>query len=144
MRPAQHLHFLYPVARECRGNVRSPGAMSVLRGNVRSPGAMSIPRGNVRSQGAMSVHRGNVHSTVYWGGQPNSSTVDVNGVTVIFAPPPANIRYGLTVLIHNSGQIFNIVLFMVSYILITGYSVLLFTNPLNFKFLQVPAVLFYT
>ena len=35
---------------------------------------------------------------------------------------------------------FNIVLFMVSYVLITGYSVLLFMNPLNFKFLQVPAV----
>jgi len=33
---------------------------------------------------------------------------------------------------------------MVSYILITGYSILLFMNPLNFKFLQVPAVLFYT
>jgi len=33
------------------------------------------------------------------------------------------------------------VLFMVSYILITGYSILLFMNPLNFKFLQVPAVL---
>ena len=29
---------------------------------------------------------------------------------------------------------------MVAYILITGYSVLLFMNPLNFKFLQVPAV----
>jgi len=27
---------------------------------------------------------------------------------------------------------------MVSYILIAGYSVLLFMNPLNFKFLQVP------
>ena len=27
---------------------------------------------------------------------------------------------------------------MVSYILITGYSILLFMNPLNFKFLQVP------
>jgi len=27
---------------------------------------------------------------------------------------------------------FNIVLFMVSYILITGYSILLFMNPLNF------------
>ena len=39
---------------------------------------------------------------------------------------------------------FNIVLFVVSYILITGYSILLFMNPLNFKFLQVPAVLFYT
>jgi len=36
------------------------------------------------------------------------------------------------------------VLFMVSYILITGYSILLFMNPLNFKSLQVPAVLFYT
>ena len=35
-------------------------------------------------------------------------------------------------------------LFMVTYILITGYSILLFMNPLNFKFLQVPAVLFYT
>jgi len=32
------------------------------------------------------------------------------------------------------------VLFVVAYILITGYSVLLFMNPLNFKFLQVPAV----
>ena len=39
-----------------------------------------------------------------------------------------------------SCEIFNIVLFMVAYILITGYSVLLFMNPLNFKFLQVPAV----
>jgi len=29
-------------------------------------------------------------------------------------------------------EIFNIVLFMVSYILITGYSILLFMNPLNF------------
>jgi len=36
------------------------------------------------------------------------------------------------------------VLFMVSFILITGYSILLFMNRLNFKFLQVPAVLFYT
>ena len=27
-----------------------------------------------------------------------------SGVTIIFAPPPANIRYGLTVLIHNSGH----------------------------------------
>jgi len=27
-----------------------------------------------------------------------------SGVTIIFAPPPANIRYGLTVLIHNSGD----------------------------------------
>jgi len=43
-----------------------------------------------------------------------------------------------------SSEIFNIVLFMVSYILITGYSILLFMNPMNFKFLQVPAVLFYT
>ena len=25
-------------------------------------------------------------------------------VTIIFAPPPANIRYGLTVLIHSSGH----------------------------------------
>jgi len=33
---------------------------------------------------------------------------------------------------------------MVSYILITGYSILLFMNPLNFKFLQVLSVLFYT
>ena len=33
---------------------------------------------------------------------------------------------------------------MVSYILITGHSILLFMNPLNFKFLQVHAVLFYT
>jgi len=33
---------------------------------------------------------------------------------------------------------------MVSYILITGYNILLFLNPFNFKFLQVPAVLFYT
>ena len=31
-------------------------------------------------------------------------------------------------------------IYMVSYVLITGYSVLLFMNPLNFKFLQVPAV----
>ena len=31
-------------------------------------------------------------------------------------------------------------LFVVSYILITGHSILLFMNPLNFKFLQVPAV----
>jgi len=46
--------------------------------------------------------------------------------------------------IQASSEIFNIVLFMVSYILITGYSILLFMNPLNFKFLQVPAVLFYT
>ena len=30
---------------------------------------------------------------------------------------------------------------MVSYILITGYSILLFMNPLNFKFLQVLAAL---
>ena len=29
---------------------------------------------------------------------------------------------------------------MVSYILITGCGILLFMNPLNFKFLQVPAV----
>jgi len=29
-------------------------------------------------------------------------------------------------------ETFNIVLFMVSYILITGYSILLFMNPLNF------------
>jgi len=28
--------------------------------------------------------------------------------------------------------------------LITGYSILLFMNQLNFKFLQVPSVLFYT
>ena len=33
---------------------------------------------------------------------------------------------------------------MVSYILITGHIILLFMNPLNFKFLQVHAVLFYT
>jgi len=26
------------------------------------------------------------------------------GVTIIFAPPPSNIRYGLTVLIYNSGH----------------------------------------
>jgi len=39
-----------------------------------------------------------------------------------------------------SSEIFNIVLFMVSYILIIGNSILLFMNPLNFKFLQVPAV----
>jgi len=31
-----------------------------------------------------------------------------------------------------SSEIFNIVLFMVSYILITGYSIMLFMNPLNF------------
>ena len=31
-----------------------------------------------------------------------------------------------------STEIFNIALFMVSYILITGYSILLFMNPLNF------------
>jgi len=31
-----------------------------------------------------------------------------------------------------SSEIFNIVLFMVSYILITEYSILLFMNPLNF------------
>jgi len=31
-----------------------------------------------------------------------------------------------------SSEIFNIVLFMVSYILITGYSILLFMNSLNF------------
>jgi len=43
-----------------------------------------------------------------------------------------------------SSEIFNIVLFMVSCILITGYSILLFMKPLNFKFLQVPVVLFYT
>ena len=41
-------------------------------------------------------------------------------------------------------EIFTIVLFVVFYILITGYSILLFMNPMNFKFLQVPAVLFYT
>ena len=29
-------------------------------------------------------------------------------------------------------------------LLSAGYSILLFMNPLNFKFLQVPAVLFYT
>jgi len=29
-------------------------------------------------------------------------------------------------------------------LLITGYSILLFMNPLNFKYLQVPAVLFYS
>jgi len=41
---------------------------------------------------------------------------------------------------------FNIVLFLVTDIIIrpTGYSILLLINPLNFKFLQVPAVLFYT
>jgi len=41
---------------------------------------------------------------------------------------------------------FNIVLFMVTDIIIrpTGYSILLLINPLIFKFLQVPAVLFYT
>jgi len=33
---------------------------------------------------------------------------------------------------------------MVCYILIIGYSILLFMNPMNFKFLQVPTVLFYT
>jgi len=33
---------------------------------------------------------------------------------------------------QTSSEIFNIVLFMVSYILITGYSNLLFMNPLNF------------
>jgi len=27
-----------------------------------------------------------------------------SGVAIIFAPPPANIRYGLTVFIHNSGH----------------------------------------
>ena len=32
---------------------------------------------------------------------------------------------------------FNIVLFMVSYILITGYSILLFMDPMNFKFLLI-------
>ena len=32
---------------------------------------------------------------------------------------------------YASIEIFNIVLFMVSYILITGYSILLFMNPLN-------------
>jgi len=47
-------------------------------------------------------------------------------------------------LFYTSNEIFNIVLFMVSYSLITGYSILLFMNPLNFKFMQVPAVLFYT
>ena len=31
-----------------------------------------------------------------------------------------------------SSEIFNTLLFMVSYILITGYSILLFMNPLNF------------
>jgi len=31
-----------------------------------------------------------------------------------------------------SSEIFNTVLFMVSYIVITGYSILLFMNPLNF------------
>ena len=31
-----------------------------------------------------------------------------------------------------SSETFKIVLFMVSYILITGYSILLFMNPLNF------------
>jgi len=38
---------------------------------------------------------------------------------------------------YASSEIFNIVLFMVSYILVTGYSILLFMNPLNFKFLQL-------
>ena len=33
---------------------------------------------------------------------------------------------------YASSEIFNIVLFMVSYILITGYSILLFMDPLNF------------
>ena len=33
---------------------------------------------------------------------------------------------------YASSEIFNIVLFMVSYILITGYSILLFMNLLNF------------
>ena len=31
-----------------------------------------------------------------------------------------------------SSEMFNIVLFMVSYVLITGYSILLFMNALNF------------
>jgi len=31
---------------------------------------------------------------------------------------------------YASSEIFNVVLFMVSYILITGYSILLFMNPL--------------
>jgi len=59
-----------------------------------------------------------------------------------------NMPFGLVLqklsLFYTSNEIFNIVLFMVSYILITGYSILLFMNPLNFKFMQVPAVLFYT
>jgi len=33
---------------------------------------------------------------------------------------------------YASSEISNIVLFVVSYILITGYSILLFMNPLNF------------
>ena len=37
-----------------------------------------------------------------------------------------------TVVVLASSEIFDIVLFMVSYILITGYSILLFINPLNF------------
>ena len=37
-----------------------------------------------------------------------------------------------TVVVLASSEIFDIVLFMVSYILITGYSILLFMNPLNF------------
>ena len=58
-----------------------------------------------------------------------------------------NMPFGLVLqklsLFYTSNEIFNIVLFIVSCILITGYSILLFMNPLDFKFMQVPAVLFY-
>jgi len=47
-----------------------------------------------------------------------------------------NIPFSLVLQILSSflasSEIFNIALFMVSYILITGYSILLFMNPLNF------------
>jgi len=44
---------------------------------------------------------------------------------------------------YASSEIFNIVLFMVSYILITGYSILLFMNPLNFNCLQFYSTHFF-
>jgi len=45
---------------------------------------------------------------------------------------------------YASSEIFNVVLFMVSYILITGYSILLFMNPLNFNCLQFYSTHFFS
>ena len=37
--------------------------------------------------------------------EKKSTSTDLeSGVTIIFAPPPANVRYGLAVLVHNSGH----------------------------------------